>query len=97
MAESINWEGKEITYDDWDNDRSGWLVFKASEINWDGTPDGLTATLKNYLNALPLDNGIGWPKTAIDVLHLSGNLREDGIEKKLTVFPAAYEKYLLAK
>lgn len=97
MSNTINWEGKEITYDDWDNDRSGWLVFRASDVDWDGTADGLTTALENYLNTLPLENGVGWPKTTIDVLHLSGNLTTDGIGKSLVVFPAAYEQYLLTK
>ncbi len=85
---SITWHGRQIhTYDDWDNDRGGHLVFDASRVAWDGTVDGLPRTLIAYLDALPEQNECGWPKTTIEKLGLSGDLRETGAARELVVFP----------
>jgi hypothetical protein len=83
----ITWRGREISCDDWDTDRTGYLVFNAERIDWDGTADGLTVSLVNYLDALPNENGLGWPKTTIEKLCLSGDLSENGKPRKMAVFP----------
>lgn len=87
MAGTITWKGKEITYGDWDSDRSGYLFIKASEVTWDGTRKGLKTCLIDYLENLPTCNPIGWPKETIESLRLSGNLTYDGKTKSITIFP----------
>ena len=83
----VAWKGREIIYDDWDNDRTGYLVFNASYVEWDGTATGLNRALIDYLDALPNENDLGWPKTTIEKLGLSGNLSKNGNSKELVVFP----------
>lgn len=85
---SIQWEGRTITVDDWDDNRSGYLVFQASSFKWNGTPEGLATSLLAYLNGLPSKSLLCWPRTTIECLHLSGSLAFDNQVKECTVFPA---------
>lgn len=87
MLNSITWQGREIVVVDWDCDRSGNLVFLPHRINWDGTAEGLSNTLRNYLDSLPDEDDFHWPKTSIEKLGLSGNLWRSGTPCELVIFP----------
>lgn len=81
----IEWQGKHIDVDDWDNDRTGFLVNKAT-IKWNGTAKGMRTLLPHYLETVPEENTIGWSKRTIESIRLSGSLATDGKEKELVIF-----------
>ncbi len=81
----IEWQGKTIDVDDWDNDRSGFL-FEHDTLKWNGTAEDMKELLINYLDGLPVLNNIGWDKTTIESIRLSGNLSLDDKEKEVAIF-----------